>query len=304
MSAADDVLDRKSDQLIRALIEQCDLTAFDLQRIAEAVSAMHLSFVDAALHIGVVTAEDVDEALAAMHSGNSPGIIESLVRRQSVSRSLVIIPEVLGKASQHLAITHSPESPRAEAIRALRTELLLRNEPGLHANLLALMSPSAGEGRSQLTAELAIAFSQLGRRTLLVDADLRRPRQHQLFCADNAQGLTQALVDGADPQFIGIDGLPHLWLLRSGPTVPNPSELLAGRHTERVVSMWRRDFDFVLVDTPPVAEFSDGLIMAALIGRVLVVSRANVSTHQNMKEMLRRLVSTRSRILGSVLNRF
>jgi receptor protein-tyrosine kinase len=269
--------------------------------------AMGLSFVEAGLHLGLITQQQVVEAVAAKRDAalERPGIIETFVQRQSAARSIVVVPDLQAKPSEQLIIAHDPGHSRSEGIRALRTELLLRNEPGLRANMLALLSPAAGEGRSQLAAELAIAFSQLGRRTLLVDADLRRPRQHQLFGIDNTHGgLTQALTGGDAPKFIGVVGFPHLAVLMSGPPAPNPSELLGGGYVERLFAIWRHDFNFVVIDTPPIGEFSDGLLLAALTGRVLLLGRAQVTTHRGMKDMLRRLVSTQSRILGSVINTF
>ena len=97
-------------------------------------------------------------------------------------------------------MAHDPYDPRCEKIRALRTELLLRRELTDRADIVALLSPCPGEGRSLLAAELAIAFAQTGRPTLLVDADLRRPQQHLLFGTDNRQGLSQAIEHGVKPQ--------------------------------------------------------------------------------------------------------
>jgi protein-tyrosine kinase len=305
----DRVLQGVGDQLSQALIARCRLSTEDVEQIANVMRRMHLSFADAALHLGLVAQEDVEDAMTSMPDAGGMrrdglGIIEAVVKRQSATRSLTVLPRVTVKASPQLIIAHAADHPRSEGIRALRTEILLRNEPGLRSNMVVVLSPSAGEGRSQLAAELAIALAQIGRRTLLVDADLRRPSQHKLFNADNSWGLAQALAVGGSPQVLGVEGLPHLSVLPSGPGAPNPSELLASKHAERLVRLWGHDFEFVVVDTPPIDEFSDGLILATLIGRVLVVSRSHVSTHRSMKDMLRRLVSTRCRILGSVLSRF
>ncbi len=301
------VLRDLDDELTRRLIALHNLSAAEVERISDVMRVMNVSFLEAAIHVGLLALKDIDEASATLPDtgeDDQPGIIETLVRRQAAARNLTVIADVVVKPSRQLVIAHAPDDPRSEAIRALRTELLLRNEPGLRCNMLSLISASAAEGRSQLAAELAIAFSQLRCRTLLVDADLRRPSQHRLFNADNHVGLTQALIAGGGARLLGIEGLPHLWLLTAGPTAPNPSDLLGGERTEALVAQWRRDFQFVIVDNPPIGEFSDGLIMAALTGRVLILSRANISTHQSMKEMLRRLVSTQSRIVGSVINSF
>lgn len=293
------------DVLTQTLISRCRLAPEAIDKILDSMRELGSSFVDAALGLDLVTPGDVAQAKAAIRASaarEKPGLIEAIVES---ARSVVVVPQIRAKASDRVIIAHHPDHPRSERIRALRTELLLRNEPGsLRANMLVLLSPGKQEGRSQLAAELAVAFSQLGQRTLLVDADLRRPRQHELFCAENIVGLAQALAVGGDPRVIGVEGLPNLVLLPAGSTPTNPSELLAGDRAERLAVSWRNNYQYVVIDTPPIEEFSDGLMMAALIGRVLTLSRAQISTHRGMQDMLRRLVSTQARVLGSVINKF
>jgi protein-tyrosine kinase len=306
--SADRVIRGLDDQLAQALVARCRLSTNDLERIADTMRGMRVNFVDAAMHLGLVTPKELDEAVAAMRASgvvrDGPGIIEAAVRRQSAARSVMLVHSVLARPARELLIAHAPDHPHSERIRALRTELLLRNEPGLRANMLAVLSPVAGEGRSQLAAELAIALAQIGRRTLLVDADLRRPRQHELFESENTVGLAQALEIGGPGKYLGVEGMPHLSVLPAGPGAPNPSELLAGRNAERIVRLWGHDFEFVVADTPPIDQFSDGLILATLLGRVLIASRVNISTHRSMKDLMRRLGSTQCRVLGSVMSRF
>jgi receptor protein-tyrosine kinase len=294
-----------SDQLSQLLIERCRLSTQDVERIADAMRRLETSFADAAVHLGLVLPGDVEAARAAVpEPAERVGIIETVVNQQSRARNLAIPPRVVVHPSPKLVIAHAADHPRSEGLRALRTELLLRNDPGARSNMLVVLSARTGEGRSQLAAELAIALAQIGRRTLLVDADLRGASQHVLFNAENVWGLAQALAAGGSPQVLGVEGLPHLSVLPSGPAAPNPAELLASKHAERLVRLWGHDFEFVVVDTPPIEKFSDGLILATLIGRAIVVSRAAVSTHRSMRDMMRRLASTQCRILGAVLNRF
>lgn len=203
-----------------------------------------------------------------------------------------------------LAIAHDPYSPHCERIRALRTELLLRRDTGEHGDVLALLSPCAGEGRSQLAAELAIAFAQLGRPTLLVDADLRHPQQHVLFGADNRHGLSQAIRTGKDPVPYAVRGLPNLSLITAGPLQPNPLELLLSARFEWMMEVWRRNHDFVVLDTAPVQPYSDGIAVATFAGRVLILSRAQHTPYPEARDLLFRLAATQSRIVGAVLNHF
>ncbi len=208
------------------------------------------------------------------------------------------------KPTPRLAGAYDSFDPRCEKIRALRTELLLRREPGAGAEVIALLSPGTGDGRSQLAGELAIAFAQLDQPTLLVDADLRHPSQHLLFAADNKSGLSQAIERGSTPYLHPVEGLRHLSLLTAGPTPDNALELLLNRRFAALVEEWRENFDFVVLDTPPITEYSDGLAVASLVKRVLVLSRARHTPYKDSRDMLRRLAAIRSQIVGAVLNHF
>jgi len=208
------------------------------------------------------------------------------------------------KPGERLTMAHDPYDPRCEKIRALRTELLLRRELIDRADIVALLSPCAGEGRSLLAAELAIAFAQTGRPTLLVDADLRRPQQHSFFGVDNLQGLSEAIEYDAAPLLHTVQGLPRMSVLMAGAVPSNPLELLSSRSFASMIEDWRNNFEFVVIDTAPITQFSDGLAVARLVGRVLALSRAQHTPYKDMQDMLRRLAATRSQILGAVISHF
>lgn len=224
----------------------------------------------------------------------------------SATKSRFAIAPIDGKArpDDRLIMAHDPYDPRCENIRALRTELLLRRESIERADIVALLSPCPGEGRSLLAAEIAIAFAQTGRPTLLVDADLRRPQQHLLFDIDNRHGLSQAIEHGVRPPVHAVQGLPRMSVLTAGAIPDNPVELLSSDHFASMVEDWRDNFEFVVIDTAPVSTFSDGLAVASLVGRVLVLGRAQHTRYRDMQDMLRRLAATRSKILGAVISHF
>ena len=202
-------------------------------------------------------------------------------------------------------MAHSPHDVHCETVRALRTELMLRRESSPdRSDVIVLLSPCGGEGRSLLAAELAVAFAQSGRATLLVDADMRYPRQHELFPVDNSEGLAQAIESGASPRLYGVKHVPRLSVLTSGHVTRNPLELLSSQRFAALVEEWRQSYAFVVIDTPPVGEFSDGLAIANVVGRVLTLSRARRTPFKRMQEMLRRLAATRAQVLGAVINHF
>jgi protein-tyrosine kinase len=295
-------------ELEEEVIAQCRFTPEQVAHLVRERQRGKLSFVEAAVQLGFITQSELISALEAAReiiTRRDPGVVERMVRRsKKATMAVTKKPPILVKASTELILAHDQDNPRSERIRALRTELMLLNQVGTLATPLALLSPGASEGRSQLTAELAIAFSQLGQRTLLVDADLRRPRQHVLFHAQNDWGLAQVLGAGGAATPFGVEGLPQLSLMTSGRTVPNPLELLSDGRFERLLMSWRSNYEFILIDTPPVSDFADGLLIASLATQVLALSRANKTAHDAMREMLRRLAATQSRILGAVISHF
>jgi receptor protein-tyrosine kinase len=286
VEASNDTTQQDPDlQLKNALIRRCRLSEDAVAKITAAQRMLEVRFSEAALRLGFVTQEDIDEALA-------------------LGRKIALMEKRRVKPCDQLRLAHDPYDPHSEKVRALRTELLLRHEAVGRANIVALLSSSSGEGRSQLCAELAIAFSQLGQPTLLVDADLRHPRQHILFNADNQQGLSQAIARGDTPYLHPVEGLPHLSLLTAGPSPHNPLELLSDSRFERLIEDWRRNFEFVVLDTAPVNQYADGLAVATLVGRVLLVSRAAHTPYNDTREMLRRLSATQAQVLGAVISHF
>jgi protein-tyrosine kinase len=276
-------------------------------RIHEAMRTMGLGFGDAAIQLGLITPEELAEATQAARElpPKSPdGIFEGAIHRMSFNRGLPVKYVGMVKAGPSLILVRDPDNTYSEQIRALRTELLLLNGASRSGNLIVILSPCQGEGRTQLCAELAIAFSQLGQRTLLVDADLRRPRVHSLFESDNIVGLGQALASGGIAQLLGVEKLPHLSVLIAGPSVPNPLELLTNGHFQRQMTDWRKKYSMIIIDTPPITEFADGLAIASFAEQVVIVGRSGSTPHRNMKEMLRRMGGTQSRIVGAVINSF
>jgi protein-tyrosine kinase len=293
-------------ELADALIAHCNLSGPDIDRITETMRALRESFCEAAVQLKLATREDINDVLhhvSDQSHDSQPGVIESAIRGAQGGTALTVRQGV-ARLNSELIHARDVDDVRSEKIRALRTELMLLNDSGQRGNILALVSPGRGEGRSLLCAELAIAFAQLGRRTLLIDADLRHPRQHVLFTAENQWGLAQALDLGESPYLHAVDGLPELAVLVSGTIPPNPLELVSHRRFERLITDLRRQFDFIVIDTPAVSQYSDALQIAALAQRVLALSRAESTSLQSMKEMLRRLAATQSKIVGAVISRF
>jgi protein-tyrosine kinase len=305
--SADDVIESIDTEMRDALIAHCGLSQQSVEDAVATMGQLRVSFPKALQHLGLATLEDIEKVSSLLHQ-RAPareGFIETAIRAaQGSSSRAVTIREGLAHPCSQLLHARDTDSERSEKIRALRTDLMLLGESAQRGNVFALLSPERGEGRSQICAELAMAFAQLGRRTLLIDADLRHPRQHALFNAENQWGLAQVLADGGNMYLHRVEGLPEMALLTSGLIPPNPLELVSHRRFERLITELRQKYDFVVIDTPPVSQYADALQIASVAQRVVAVSRSQVSSLKQMKDMLRRLAVTEARILGAVISKF
>ena len=307
MSASSDRVENSQTHLHAALISELGLTDVTVERIYEGMQTTGTSFADAATRLGILEPELIEKALLKIRSGRSDeeaGMIETAIRRIAADKRVVLRQGERVSPGSQLIIAHDADNPRSERLRALRTELLLLHETGPGANMVAVLSPEPGEGRSQLCGELAISFAQLGRRTLLVDADMRKPQQHVLFGSTNQHGLSQAIGHNEKPYFHPVSGLPFMHLLTAGPIPPNPLELLSDGRFSKLLAEWRNSYEFIVIDTPPVARYADGLAVATMAARALVLSRAQHTTYKSTRALLRRLATTQSRLLGAVINHF
>ena len=183
--------------------------------------------------------------------------------------------------TKDLVTLQDPRSPIAEAYRGLRTNLTFSS---LDRPLRTMLITSAGpeEGKSTVLANLAVTEAQAGRRVIIVDADLRRPRQHELFGISNATGLTTALADEKGLQNLSLQAtvlqateVPGLRVLTSGPLPPNPTELLASQRMAALLTALSALSDLVLFDAPPVVVVTDAAILASQVDGVLLVVNAN-----------------------------
>lgn len=206
------------------------------------------------------------------------------------------------------AVALLPSQPgslaRSESLQAIRTELLLRRETPQRADVIAVISAGAVEGRSTLAAELAIAFAQAGHATLLVDADLRQPCQHQLFGLPNQLGLSQLLMFGEQPVLHSPAGHPQLTVITSGERPLRPLDLLNHPAFADEIAAWREQYRVVVMDTPGLAQWPDGAAIANLAGRALLATRSGHTRYGDLRTALRRLAPTRSRVMGAIINHF
>jgi capsular exopolysaccharide synthesis family protein len=204
-------------------------------------------------------------------------------------------------STNQLITLTDPQSPVAESFRTLRTNLIFSS---LDHPLTTLLVTSAApiEGKSLTLANLAVTMAQGGRKTILVDCDLRRPRQHEIFGVPSSPGLTTMILDETkEPPLVAAAGVEDLWLLPAGPLPPNPADLLGSRRMEAVIATLKSRADIVLFDAPPVIAVTDAALLASkLDGALLVVSAGQTKRDhaQRAKELLEKI---NVRVVGAVL---
>jgi len=196
-----------------------------------------------------------------------------------------------------------PKLAISEAYRSLRTALLLSSAEQL--KVVTVTSAETGEGKTTTATNLAVVMAQLGRKVLLVDADLRKPRVHRIFKTSNRQGLVSLLTRGSrvDRDVYRSTEVDNLYLLTSGPTPPNPAELLASNRMFELIQYLKEEFDFVIIDTTPALAVTDATLVGAMSDGVLLCLRSGKLEREDAKACANRLAMAEVRILGTVLNR-
>ena len=197
-------------------------------------------------------------------------------------------PEAEQGVSEELVVLREPFSARAEAFRALRSQIIMRvNAADEPRRALAVISPDAGDGKTYCAANLAVTLAQLGGRTLLVDADMRGPRQHEVFGLEAGAGLSGILAGRSDSQVIQqVAGVPSLFVLPVGTTPPNPLELVERPAFGLLMRELSSKFDHVIVDTPAADLRRRRAVIAARCGAALIVARKNASRVAWLQELV------------------
>ncbi len=215
-------------------------------------------------------------------------------------------PEEQRSFSDELVMATKPFSQQAEAFRAIRSQLMMRVFTGDGSKpALAVVSPDSGDGKSYFSANVAIALSQLGGRTLLVDADMRGPRQHIMFGLENSSGLSGILSGRSDGTVIQkVRDLPSLYVLPVGTVPPNPLELIERPAFGLLMRELTSKFDYVVVDTPAAVFGSDSSVIAARCGSALAIARKGTSRMGALEDLMAGLSSTPVKLAGVIMNEF
>jgi protein-tyrosine kinase len=247
----------------------------------------NLRFGDAAIKLGLVSADDIRFALARQY--HYPYLLQGD-----------------GTVSDELVAAYQPFSAQVETMRDLRSQLMARWFRGVQQHkTLAMVSPGNGEGRSYLAANMAIMFSQLGERTLLIDGDMRYPRQHHLFNLENQAGLSSILSGRSNATSIQhITSFSDLSVLTAGPTPPNPQELLGRPMFTSLMTYVAQEFDVVIIDTPAASKYADAAIIAMQSQGALIVTRQNTTRLRKTQQLANGLEELGVEMVGAVLNNY
>lgn len=267
----------------KVLLDMGKITPEQAERVLRLQKDEGMRFGEAARSLGFVSDADIEQVLARQfdYPYLQPG---------------------QGKFPAELVAAYQPFSKQVEVLRNIRSQLMLR----WFANgrkTLAIASVNPNEGASLFTANLAVVFSQLGEHTLLVDANLRKPRQHEIFGLAGRQGLSDVLAGRADlaATIAKVESFVDLSVLQAGTLAPNPQELVSRSSFDDLVAGVASPYDVVLFDTPAFSAGADALAIAARAGSVLLVARKNVTRLADLTAAVEKIGRSGTEVVGSVM---
>jgi protein-tyrosine kinase len=269
------------------IAELRNLTAEQVEKVLQYQHDKSVRFGEAAVALGLASKEDVLFALSQQFH-------------------YPYAPEEQRKLSPELVALNEPFSPRAESFRALRSQLTMRlYAEGDLRHAVAVISPDMRDGKTYCAANLAVTLAQLGGRTLLVDADMRGPRIHEVFNLKNQAGLSGILSGRADKHVIQqVPGVNSLFVLPVGTMPPNPLELVERPAFGLLMRELASKFDHVVVDTPAATLGADASVIAARCGAALIVARKNASRVGLLQELVASFSGSAVKLAGVVVNEF
>ena len=283
------------DRAIGAIISETrNLSAEQIEKILVHQRKEGIRFGEAAIALGYVSTDDVLFALAQQF--HYPYAAESQ-----------------RKLSPELVTLNQPFSQQAEAFRAIRTQVMARvfGEVQSHAQAqaqrraLAIISPEPGDGKTYFAANLAVTLAQLGGRTLLVDADMRGPRQHKVFNLSAKMGLSGILSGRSPSQAVQqVPGVASLFILPVGTTPPNPLELVERPAFGLLLRELVNKFDHVVVDTPAAAYGADSQVIASRCGAALVLARKDTSRVSALQDLVGAIADGPTILAGVIINEY
>lgn len=252
----------------------------------------------------VKTTDDIEKVLRMPALAVIP-VIDSIPRRKLLVAGAGA-PEDAGRRAQEVLIINDSRSALAEAYRQLRTSILL-STAGHAPKSLLITSSVPSEGKTTTAINTAISLAQTGAKVLIIDADMRRPRLHSIFGISNQQGLSAILSNRfSEAEILNViqqDTETNLYIMTSGAVPPNPAELIGSTNMQELIRTLENNFTHVVVDSPPIASFTDGVLIASMVDGVLLVVNSGKTSRQIVKRTKQLLSDVGAKIFGVVLNR-
>ena len=275
------------------------LAAMILSTLFGAGLALFLEYLDDSIR----STEDIEKYLGLPALAAIPSI-ESMPKRR-----LLLVggnEETPPNQTSELLIHTDSQSAIAEAYRQLRTSILLSTAGHAPKSLLVTSSLPA-EGKTTTATNTAISLAQTGAKVLIIDADMRRPRLHSVFNISNAEGLSTVLSTELSKEeiidVVQFDKSANLHLLPSGPIPPNPAELIGSEQMANVFKILQGEFTHIVVDSPPIASFTDGVLIASMVDGVILVVHSGKSSRQVVRRSRQLLQDVGAKVFGVVLNK-
>lgn len=204
--------------------------------------------------------------------------------------------------AKKLIVSLKPQSAIAEQFRSVRTSIEFSTDEK-ECQVIVVTSSEQNSGKSLVSSNLALTFSQKGKKTLLIDGDMRNPSIKKYFYIPSGHGLSSLIKSKVSTQnYLFETNEKNLFILPAGITPPNPADLLGSSYMEQLIKELRKEFDHIIIDTPPVLAVSDAILVSAFADGVILVVRSGKTTKQNAKKVIRLLNQSSTPIIGSILN--
>lgn len=276
-------MNSKQASIGKLLLQTGKLSPENIDMILTEQRTHGLRFGEAAKQLKLIKQSDIDEVLASQFEFDSN--------------------HLKGKIDKIVLPINQPFSKQAEKIRSLRNQISVRWLN--NSKSIMLTSPQKRSGTSMLAANMAVSFAQIGKKTLLVDANMRNPAQHEIFNVKNGLGFSDLIAGKAGlDQITEIQPLNNLTVMLSGVIPPNPAELISRGKLKHILLQLETEFDVIIFDTPSTLDYEDAIAMSSYIKGILLVIRKHKTSIKQVRKITSQLEMQKSDVVGAFINEY